>query len=70
MGAGIYGETGRCPAIAGKVFRKCGSREEGRMRVMILKWGEIRDLEIYGLTRGEWERMRRAVLPSDGEMEM
>lgn len=60
----------RYPAVAGKVLRKCGFREEGRMRGMILKWGEVRDLEIYGLTRGEWEGIRKAVRQSDVEMEI
>lgn len=65
VGAGVYGGTVRHPATAGKVLRRCGFRNEGRMMGMIWKWGEVRDLEIYGLTRAEWEGMRTLIQQSD-----
>ncbi|KAE9985681.1 hypothetical protein EG328_007095 [Venturia inaequalis] len=65
VGAGVYGGTVRHPVTAGKVLRKCGFREEGRMRGMIWKCEEVRDLEIYGLMRGEWEGMKRSAQQSD-----
>ncbi|QDS74562.1 hypothetical protein FKW77_007991 [Venturia effusa] len=59
VGAGVYSGTIRHPAIAEKVLKRCGFVAEGRMRDMIWKWGKVRDLEVYGLTRREWEAMKR-----------
>lgn len=60
VGAAVYGATStENETVAGKVLKKCGFREEGRMRGMVLKWGEIRDLEVYGMQRGEWEERKR-----------
>jgi ribosomal-protein-alanine N-acetyltransferase len=40
---------------SGAVLRKCGYVFEGAMKDMIWKWDMIRDLEIYGMTRKQWE---------------
>lgn len=38
-----------------RVLGKCGFRREGVMREHVVKGGEVMDLSIWGLTRGDWE---------------
>lgn len=38
---------------SGRVLQKVGMAHEGRQRRHILKWGERRDLELYGMLREE-----------------
>jgi RimJ/RimL family protein N-acetyltransferase len=45
---------------SGRVMRKIGMRYEGAMRQHIVKWGEVRDIAFYGLTRDEWKQGRPA----------
>jgi len=63
LGAGVFGGN---PA-SGAVLKRSGYTYEGCMRGIVLKWGEIRDLEIYGLKREEWEERRKR---SGSAMEM
>jgi RimJ/RimL family protein N-acetyltransferase len=39
---------------SGRVMRKIGMRYEGTMRQHIIKWGEVRDIAFYGITREQW----------------
>jgi RimJ/RimL family protein N-acetyltransferase len=55
IGAGVYGGN----VGSGRVLRRCGYRLEGTMRGIVWKWGERRDLEVYGLLREEWEELQR-----------
>jgi len=41
---------------SGAIMRKLGMRYEGTMRGHILKWGERRDIALYGITREEYDR--------------
>lgn len=56
IGAGVFGGN---PA-SGAVLKKCGFEYTGCMKGLIYKWDEVRDLDIYGITRGEWEAMKAA----------
>jgi RimJ/RimL family protein N-acetyltransferase len=38
---------------SGRVMQKIGMRHEGTLRRHVVKWGEVHDLEIYGLLAGE-----------------
>jgi RimJ/RimL family protein N-acetyltransferase len=38
---------------SGRVMQKIGMRHEGTLRKHAVKWGEVHDLEIYGLLAGE-----------------
>ncbi|MBM3121771.1 MAG: GNAT family N-acetyltransferase [Chloroflexi bacterium] len=38
---------------SGRVMQKIGMRHEGTLRRHIVKWGEVHNLEIYGLLAGE-----------------
>jgi len=38
---------------SGRVMQKIGMRHEGTLRQHAVKWGEVHDLEIYGLLAGE-----------------
>jgi RimJ/RimL family protein N-acetyltransferase len=38
---------------SGRVMQKIGMRHEGTLRRHTIKWGEVHDLEIYGLLAGE-----------------
>lgn len=38
---------------SGRVMQKVGMRHEGTLRRHTLKWGEVHDLEMYGLLAGE-----------------
>jgi len=40
---------------SGRVLQKIGMRHEGCQRGHIYKWGQIVDLEMYGLLRSEWK---------------
>ena len=44
----------RNPA-SGKVLRKLGLKYEGCRRQHVLKWGQLEDIEMYGILREEWE---------------
>jgi RimJ/RimL family protein N-acetyltransferase len=52
--AGIFSGNVR----SGRVLSRCGFRFEGVIRGSVWKWGERRDLEMYGMLREEWEEMR------------
>jgi RimJ/RimL family protein N-acetyltransferase len=54
IGAGVYGGN----VGSGRVLVRCGYRLEGVMRGCVWKWGERRDLEMYGMLREEWEEMK------------
>jgi len=41
-----------------KVLAKLGMRHEGCLREHILKWNQFIDLEMYGILREEWERVK------------
>lgn len=41
---------------SGRVLQKLGMRHEGCQREHIHKFGQVLDLELYGLLRREWER--------------
>lgn len=41
---------------SGTVLKKCGYSHDGTKRGIIYKWGEIKDMEIWGQTRKEWEK--------------
>jgi RimJ/RimL family protein N-acetyltransferase len=40
---------------SGRVLQKIGMRHEGCQRAHIYKWGQLIDLELYGLLRSEWK---------------
>jgi len=40
---------------SGTVMRKIGMRYEGTMRQHIIKWGEVRDIALYGITRDAYD---------------
>jgi RimJ/RimL family protein N-acetyltransferase len=42
----------RNPA-SGRVMQKIGMRHEGTLRRHAVRWGEVHDLELYGLLAGE-----------------
>lgn len=44
----------RNPA-SGRVMQKLGMQHEGRRRQHVVKWGEMDDLELYGILRSEWD---------------
>lgn len=54
LGAGVLGRNER----SGAVLKKCGYKYQGNMKGIVWKWDKIRDMEIYGLTRVEWEERR------------
>jgi len=43
---------------SGAVMRKIGMRYEGTMRRHVIKWGELRDIAFYGITRDEYDASR------------
>lgn len=43
---------------SGTVMRKIGMRYEGTMRGHVIKWGEVRDIAFYGITREEYDAKR------------
>ncbi len=43
---------------SGAVMRRIGMRYEGTMRRHIIKWGEVRDIAFYGITRDEYDASR------------
>ena len=47
----------RNPA-SGRVLRKLGMTHEGTMRQHVLRWGQLEDLECYGVLEPEWRRLR------------
>jgi ribosomal-protein-alanine N-acetyltransferase len=51
LGANVFGGN---PG-SGAVLRKCGYEFQGAMKDMVWKRGVVRDLEVYGMTRKEWE---------------
>jgi len=46
----------RNPA-SGRVMQKIGMQHEGCRRQHVVKWDQAEDLELYGILRGEWEKM-------------
>lgn len=40
---------------SGKVIRNAGLRYEGCLRHHVKKWGQYKDLNVYGLLRSEWQ---------------
>ena len=41
-----------------RVLQKCGFAEEGIQRKHFLKWGEWKDVRLFGLLREEWEEQQ------------
>jgi RimJ/RimL family protein N-acetyltransferase len=56
VGAEVYGGN----EGSKKCLLKNGWRFEGCLRGIAWKWGEVRDLENYGLMRSEWEELKKA----------
>lgn len=54
IGAGVFGGN---PASE-KVLVKCGYEHTGCMRGIVVKFGEVRDMEIFSLTQDQWTRLR------------
>ena len=52
---------------SGRVLRKVGMKHEGTLRRHILKWGELLDMELYGLLASEYLGDR--VPPANNEHE-
>jgi RimJ/RimL family protein N-acetyltransferase len=42
-------------AASGRILVKLGMRHEGCQREHLRKWGQLVDLELYGMLRQEWE---------------
>ncbi|ORY15856.1 acyl-CoA N-acyltransferase [Clohesyomyces aquaticus] len=42
-----------------RCLEKCGYQFEGRLRGHVEKDGQVMDLMIYGMTKGDWEDLRR-----------
>ncbi len=40
---------------SGRVMEKCGTRHEGRLRGKIWHQGQARDVEMWGITRQDWQ---------------
>jgi ribosomal-protein-alanine N-acetyltransferase len=49
------GHYARNPA-SGRVMQKIGMRREGCRRHHVKKWGQLEDLEIYGVLEEEWRK--------------
>lgn len=43
-----------------------GMRHEGRLRQHVQKWGQVHDLDVYGILRGEWPDGGRATSAATG----
>lgn len=54
IGAGVFGGN---PASE-KVLTKCGYEQTGCMKGIVVKFGEIRDMEIFSLTRNQWAALK------------
>ena len=39
---------------SGRVMQKIGMKEEGRLRRHIFRWGEYRDMVLFGIVKEEW----------------
>jgi RimJ/RimL family protein N-acetyltransferase len=48
---------GRNPT-SGRVMQKVGMQHEGTFRKHTVKWGEVDDMEVYGILRDEWQASR------------
>jgi ribosomal-protein-alanine N-acetyltransferase len=53
----IYAHHMTINPSSGRVMQKLGMRFEGIMREHIIKWGELRDVALYGLTRAQYDAM-------------
>jgi len=42
---------------SGRVLRKIGMRHEGCLRAHVMKWGELHDLEMYGMVASDVEHI-------------
>lgn len=42
-------------AASGKVMQKIGMAFEGRMKQHVIKWGEYKDLDVYGILAETWK---------------
>jgi len=54
---------------SGRVMLKIGMKHEGRRRSHVLKWGEVLDLEEYGILADEW-RLRLPELRSEPDADL
>ena len=55
----VYANHFSTNPASGRVLQKIGMRKEGVRRQHIVRFGETRDLVLYGIVREEWEAMRR-----------
>jgi len=55
----IFGHCMTWNEASARVMLKAGMLEEGTLRGHYLKWGVYEDARVFGLTRPDWERMKK-----------
>lgn len=49
-----------------RCLEKCGYKAEGVLKGHVEKHGEVMDLHVFGLTKGDWEERRRRLEEGEG----
>ncbi len=50
----VFAEYFSTNPASGRVMQKLGMTYEGRLRQHMMKWGEPKDMDVYGILAGEW----------------